>query len=82
MVAPLIGGLTVDEEKGFSRDELIVYKLGRIETVLTELKDNTKETIKDLETRLSKLEKLKYWGMGAMAVIGVVASFLKDFLFK
>lgn len=68
------------DENDFAHDKLVVYKLGRIEALLDELKGTTNKRIEDHEARIGKLENLKYWVLGAAAVIGTLVSFAKDWL--
>lgn len=61
----------------------IYHRLGKLESkvdhILDKLSDGAKK-MDDLDSRVSSLEKLKAWGLGAAAAIGFIAAMIKDWM--
>jgi hypothetical protein len=61
----------------------IYHRLGKLESkvdhILDKLSDGARK-MDDLDKRVSSLEKLKAWGLGAAAAIGFVAAMVKDWM--
>jgi hypothetical protein len=61
----------------------IYHRLGKLESkvdhILDKLSDGAQK-MEDLDKRVSSLEKLKAWGLGAAAAIGVIAAMVKDWM--
>ncbi len=61
----------------------IYHRLGKLESkvdhILDKLSDGARK-MDDLDKRVSSLENLKAWGLGAAAAIGFVAAMIKDWM--
>ena len=61
----------------------IYHRLGKLESkvdhILDKLSDGAQK-MEDLDKRVSSLEKLKAWGLGAAAAIGFIAAMVKDWM--
>ena len=61
----------------------IYHRLGKLESkvdhILDKLSDG-RQKMDDLDQRVTSLEKLKPWGLGAAAAIGFLAAIIKDWM--
>lgn len=61
----------------------IYHRLGKLESkvdhILDKLSDGAQK-MEDLDKRVSSLENLKAWGLGAAAAIGFIAAMVKDWM--
>ena len=61
----------------------IYHRLGKLESKVDHILDKLSDgraKMDDLDKRVSSLEKLKAWGLGAAAALGFVAAIIKDLL--
>lgn len=77
-----------EEQSGFGHFEqqsLIIYKLGRIESMLAEMAIQNAATsvvLADTTKRVSKIENRMSWGAGVVAGISFITSVVMNFLIK
>lgn len=71
------------------RDDIVIYKLGKIETLLTEVKINQEAHAaadlvfhKDIEVRTSKLERKWAWASGIAAGVSFVVTVIFNWFYK
>lgn len=70
-----------------TKDDIIIYKLGRIEALLTELQIDTAASQvaqasvnKDIEKRTASLERTRAYALGIIAAISVFGTLITNFL--
>lgn len=76
-----------DLQLAFSSDRVLIYKLGRIESLLEEVKDNQeKHSIADavfhadIEKRTSSLERTRAYAFGIIAAMTFIGTIITNFL--
>lgn len=73
----------------FSQDRVLIYKLGRIESLLEEVKANQESHAAldqlfhaEINKRVGSLERTRAYGFGFVAVLGFIVTVVTNFLAK